>query len=335
MNIKVLVVTNMYPTEKDPFYGTFIKEQVESLRKEGVIIDVVFINGKEKRLNYFTSIIPLLKKLNSNHYDIIHAHHTYCVYHITIVKALLRIKTPLLLTFHEGEVHKPKSLKFTDIDFIKKLVFSKKIKKAASNMVDMVITVEERLLTSLNSDANYVVLPCGVDLDLFRPMDKQRCRKKLNLPMNKRIILFPASPQRREKGFNILIEAIESLRSEDIHLVTGGRIPRQDMPHYMNAADVIVQLSIYEASPMVVKEALAVSTPIVFTDVGDAKAIMGNTKGCFICERISQDVATKLENAFKLNGNSRGRERMLEAGLGLSQVARRIMEIYDNILETT
>ena len=54
------------------------------------------------------------------------------------------------------------------------------------------------------------------------------------------------------------------LGREDLHLITGGNIKHEEMPLYMNAADVVVQLSLFEASPSVLKEALAVNVPIVF-----------------------------------------------------------------------
>src|SRR5207248_6327956 len=47
--MRVLVVTNMYPTEANPQFGIFVKEQVESLRALGVDIDVLFVNAKEGR----------------------------------------------------------------------------------------------------------------------------------------------------------------------------------------------------------------------------------------------------------------------------------------------
>jgi len=43
--MKVLVITNMYPSPDMPFFGTFVKDQVESLRVEGVDIDILFVNG--------------------------------------------------------------------------------------------------------------------------------------------------------------------------------------------------------------------------------------------------------------------------------------------------
>ena len=332
--MKVLVVTNMYPTPQSPFYGIFVKEQVESLRKEGIDVDVVFINGKENRLNYFASVITLLKVLRSSRYDIIHAHHTYCIYPISIVKVLTGTKTPLILTFHEGEVHKTKEIRTNDTDFIRRFVFSKRIKIFALKMVDLVITVQEELIKALNFNGKYVVLPCGVDLEMFRPMEKKGCRKRFNLPLEKKIIYFPASPNDYNKGFDLLNEALRHLKIKDIHVVTAGNIHHQDVPYYMCAADVVVQLSKWEASPMVLKEAMVVNVPVVFTDVGDAKLTVGNTEGCFLCERNPQDVSMKLEEAFKCNGNSDGRRRIIEDGLGLSDIAKKIIRVYENLLDS-
>lgn len=326
--MNILIVTNMYPTEKSPFYGIFVKEQVDSLIKEGISVDVFFINGRENRLNYFKSVVGLCRKLRSTTYDIIHAHHTYCVYPIKIAKLITRINTPVILTFHEGEVYKKNGIKEKDDDLIKRLVFSKTIKKAALKMVDLVITVQGELIKALNFSGKYVVIPCGVDLELFQPINKQKCRKRLGLPLEKKIIFFPADPEDRNKGFSILKEALQNLGRPDIEVIPAGNIDHSDIPIYMNAADIVAQLSEFEASPTVLKEAMAVNTPVVFTDAGDAKSTAGSAKGCFLCKRVPQDVALKLEQAFKCNDNSDGRKQIIEAGLGLSDVAKKIAEIY-------
>jgi teichuronic acid biosynthesis glycosyltransferase TuaC len=332
--MNILVVTNMYPTEKSPFYGIFVKEQVDSLRKEGISVDVFFINGREDRLNYFRSVIGLLKKLRSNRYDIIHAHHTYCVYPITIARLITRIKTPVILTFHEGEVYKRKGVTQKDVDLIKRLVFSKRIKKFALKMVDLVITVHEELIKALNFRGKYQVIPCGVNLELFRPMEKESCRKTLNLPVEKKIIFFPSDPEDENKGFYILRQALKSLDKPNIEVISAGNIDHSDIPIYMNAADIVVQLSEFEASPMVLKEAMAVNTPVVFTDVGDARAIVGNTRGCYLCSRTPDDVVMKVKDAFKYNGNSGGRERIIGIGLGLPEIAKANIRVYEDILQS-
>ena len=299
----------------------------------GISIDVEFANGRERRLNYFTSVIRIIKKLRRGKYDIIHAHHTYCIYMIMVAKLIAHMKTPVILTFHEGEVHKTNKLKVRNVDFIKRLIFMKSIKKFALNRVDFVISVQEELIKELNFTGKYCVIPCGVDLNVFRPLDKVWCREKLGLPLTKNIIFFPASTDDENKGFYILAEALKGLNGNDVDVVAAGNIDHMEMPIYMCAADIVVQLSQWEASPMVLKEIMAVNTPFVFTDVGDAKLTLGSAKGGFLCKRDPRDVALKLEEAFKFDGNSDCRKRIIDEGLGLPEVARKVIESYMGILD--
>jgi len=334
--MKVLILTNMYPTPEYPFYGIFVKEQVESLREEGIFVDVFFINGRDNRLNYFFAVPGLVKKLRYGHYDLVHAHHTYCIYVFWIAKLVLGLKTSLILTFHEAEALKPPELIPRDIDAVSKLVYSKRIKKWALGRTDCLISVCKDLIEALNFKRKSTVKPPGVDLQLFRPINKDKCREKLHLPKYKKIVFFPAdvkNPERHtQKGFDILQRTFALLPEDKILLITGGSISHQDMPLYMNASDVVVQTSNFEASPMVIKEAMACNVPIVSTDVGDTKETIGNTEGCFICERDPRDIALKMEDALSYSRRAEGRERIMELGLDLQQISREIVNIYEETL---
>ncbi len=330
--MNVLVVTNMYPTEQNSAYGIFVKEQVESLRNEGVSIDVFFVNGKESRLKYISGILVLAGKIKSKRYDIIHAHHTYCIFQIKIAIAMTGVKLPIVLTFHEGEIHWQNDSSLKNIDFIKRLVFSKRLKSIALKMVDLVIAVQGEMLKKLKFNGKFVVLPCGVNSEIFRPLGKKWCREKLGLPLDKKIVFFPASPANKQKGLDILLESIRYLNRSDLEIVVGGNLLHTDMTYYMNAADVVVQLSVFEASPSVLKEALAVNVPLIFTDVGDAKMITGNAKGCFLVERSSEAVSLKLDQALGFKGACNGRDRILEINLTLNRVSKKIVGIYRELL---
>ena len=50
--MKVLVVTNMYPSEEQPAFGTFVRDQVEALRGKGIDIDLLFIDGSKGKRRY-------------------------------------------------------------------------------------------------------------------------------------------------------------------------------------------------------------------------------------------------------------------------------------------
>jgi len=329
--MNVLVVTNMYPSPRNPFYGIFVKDQVESLRRKNIPVDVFFINGAQRRTNYFSSLFKLFKILKRKHYDIIHAHHSYCIFPIIIAKALAGKKSPVILTFHEGEVHFQNQFCLKGIDFIKRLVLSKRLKCMALHRADLVIAVEEAMIEKLDFKKNYKILPCGVDTDLFKPLEKASCRKKLNLPIDKKVIFFPASPANKQKGFDLLEKAVEHLGNNDLLLTSGGNIFHKDMPYFMNAADVVVQLSIFEASPSVIKEALAVNAPMVFTDAGDSAKTVGTTDGYFLCERNPEDVADKIGKALYMGNRCNGRDRIFKSNFTLEAVSNQLIGIYKNM----
>src|SRR2546421_1144048 len=81
--LRVLAVTNMWPSEASPIKGVYCQRQMISLNKVNIAVDVVAIDGNE---NALTSIGPYLRaavemaKLNlgPRRYDVIHAHTGHC-----------------------------------------------------------------------------------------------------------------------------------------------------------------------------------------------------------------------------------------------------------------
>src|SRR5713226_7267164 len=71
---RVLVVTNLWPYQADPGYGSFVQAQMESLRPLGVEYDVLFINGRESRWSYLRAVGDMRRRLRARRYDLIHAH---------------------------------------------------------------------------------------------------------------------------------------------------------------------------------------------------------------------------------------------------------------------
>lgn len=328
--MKVLVFTNMYPYEGDSSYGIFVKEQVDALRREGVKVDVLFINARRNKLSYISGIIQFIRKCHRNKYGLIHAQHTFCA-----AIALLQHKIPVILTFHEGEASATLTMKLREIirKPYKSLVCSFNLKKLIIKLVDEVIFVV-RYHKDLFGTNKGVVIPCGIDLSLFRPIPTKLTRSKLGLSNGRKIVLFSSSPKVIGKRFDIAKEAIRIVkkRGVGVELISLNNIPHKEVPLYMNASDIMLFTSDYEASPMVIKEAMACNVPIVSTDVGDTKETIGNTKGCFICERDPQDVAREIRMALDYGRRTEGREHIIELGLELQQISRKIINMYKETL---
>ena len=76
--MKVLHITNNFPTPNFPIFGIFVKEQIESLTHLGVSNEVFFMNSRDEgKKAYLEGLFKLRKHLRKNHYDLLHCHHSY------------------------------------------------------------------------------------------------------------------------------------------------------------------------------------------------------------------------------------------------------------------
>ena len=96
---RVLVVTNLWPYEGDPSYGSFVQAQMESLRPLGVDYDLLFVNGRLSRWNYVGAIPELKRRLRVGAYDLIHAHMALAAW---VGRCQLRL--PLVVSFLGNDV---------------------------------------------------------------------------------------------------------------------------------------------------------------------------------------------------------------------------------------
>jgi D-inositol-3-phosphate glycosyltransferase len=146
------------------------------------------------------------------------------------------------------------------------------------------------------------VVPCGVNMELFHPVDKEDARQKLGLT-DAKILLFVGRIDPL-KGIEQLIKAVPRLKNNDnlrLIIVGGdensraaleelrklaaalniresvhfqGMVRQEQLPYYYSAADVCVVPSYYESFGLVALEALACGTPVVAADVGDLRDII-------------------------------------------------------------
>jgi glycosyltransferase involved in cell wall biosynthesis len=303
----------MYPYEGNPSYGTFIKGQIDLIRDYGVEVDVLFINGFQSKIRYLTAIIDLYKEIAGKDYDLIHAHYVFCG-----IIARLQWKHPILLTHHGVEVF---------------YSYQAWLSKAITPLVDRVIVRSRQMQQRLKS-SNICIVPSGIDMDLFHPMPKESCRKELGLPRDKRLILF-AGALKTVKRFDLIQQAVSLVQKQDsgAELIVATRQPHAKIPLYMNACDTLILASVAEGSPNVIKEAMACNLPIVSTRVGDVAEMMRDLDGCYISESRPEDLADNLMRALRFSQRTRGRERINHLGLDSHTIAKRIIEIYEEMVQ--
>src|SRR5690606_30979119 len=96
-----------------------------------------------------------------------------------------------------------------------------------------------------------------------------------------------------------------------------------------------VLTSFMEGSPNVVKEAMACNCPIVATDVGDVKWVLGETEGCYIASFDPSDFAEKIKSALafaRQKGRTNGGQRITELGLDSETIAQRVLHVYKQVI---
>ncbi len=179
------------------------------------------------------------------------------------------------------------------------------------------------------------IVPNGVLLEKCRQEEKWIARKKLGLHQKKRYILFLGNVNNNTKNYQLVTEALTRIKDERLNLLTPFPISHRKVITFLHASDVLILTSFMEGSPNVIKEAMACNCPIVSTDVGDVRWIIGETEGCYITSFDPEDVAEKLRLALHFAetiGRTNGRERILELGLDSETIAKKIISIYQNVL---
>jgi len=124
------------------------------------------------------------------------------------------------------------------------------------------------------------VFPNGVDLQLFKPLDKKKCRQQLGLK-DEDFLLITVGEFSDRKGQNRIIKAVDNLSDSTIktcfigsgepiadrtYVFYKGRISHDELPVYLNAADVFVLPTLREGCCNAIVEALACGLPVVSSD---------------------------------------------------------------------
>lgn len=301
-----------------------VKSQGDSLIKSGIDIEYFTIQGRGI-FGYLKNIYKLKYHLNHNKYDIIHAHYGFC----GIISQFARKSEKLIVSFMGEDILA--SYNFNgSFTFISKL-YVKINKFFANKYFDYSIVKSYEMSKELGNLENSVVIPNGVNLDDFQPLDKAKARKTLGISDEIKLILFAANPDRPEKNYKLALDAFNMLDIENTELRTAFNNPQREMIFYYNAADVLLLTSYHEGSPNVVKEAMACNCPIVSTDVGDVKELISSTQGSFITSFDAHQVADCLKEVL-LSSQKTNAKELIEKNLNSLIIAQKISSLYFRIL---
>jgi len=187
-----------------------------------------------------------------------------------------------------------------------------------SDLVTCISQPLQELVSTYGIKGNSVVLENAVKNDLFHPMDKIDCRKRLNLPLSAQLV-GTAGALSKSRGIEVLFSAFKILSASipDLHLVLAGprdiriphnirihdvgNLPFEKVPTVINALDVAVicnedNLFGRYCFPQKAREIMACKVPLVAADIGSMKTLCHRNPEWLYMPRSSTDLGKAISN---------------------------------------
>ena len=256
------------------------------------------INIMDVILSKFSLKFKLKKMFNTlegqidlSNYNLIQAHWAYPVGYIAKM-AKEKYGIPYVLTVHGSDIH---TIPFKNKDI-------KKYTLEALEAANKVIFVSNKLLQTAKtfgySGENAIVIPNGIDTEMFKIIDKKVAKEELGF-RNSKVVGFVGNlveVKRADKlseifknisdidknieflviGEGILKDQIiKSCKDKKIKVKFTGRVEPEKVSYYMNAMDIMILPSRNEGWPCVVLEANACGVPVVGSDMGGIPEAIG------------------------------------------------------------
>jgi glycosyltransferase involved in cell wall biosynthesis len=325
-DIRVLMVTSDWLWDSWGGPAVFIARQADFLRREGVQVDLFPFHGARRPANYVAAWREVQRRLRRGHYDLVHAQ-----FGQSGITALPK-RVPLVVTFRGDDLEGiiGENGRYIAAGWLLRL-----ISRGVARRADAAIVVSEHMKRHLPASVAAHVLPSGIDLDLFRPEPQHHARSRLDLPANRRLVLFVGNPDLARKRYWLAQQAVEIVnRSIPTQLLTGWGKPHWEIASLMNACDALVCTSMQEGSPNAVKEALACNLPVVAVRVGDVPLRLKGVAGCELCpDDSAETIAAGLERV--LRHGTRSESRQTVQNLDERALTARLIAIYRSVLPRT
>jgi len=293
----------------------------EELEDEFKVLNIIYINAGDPSIDK-TGIFSYLDKFvegvlnyssrQNQPYELIYAH--YWLSGVVAIELKNAWNVPIITSFHTMQ-----GIKRETFPFNKDNQEREKQERIISLQSDSIIawSLHEKKFIEQNfgvKSSKISVIPPGVDLDLFHPINIQEARRKIHMQEDVRTILYVGRIERL-KGLDMLLKALSQIQHKDtfLYVIGGtnnteevnrlkkicidlnlnekvhfiGSISRAQLKYYYNSADLYVLPSYYESFGLSVLEAAACGKPTIASKVGGLPSIIRDNETGFLLEQRS------------------------------------------------
>lgn len=278
----------------------FARRQVEAIRSCGTSVQICYLRFGPNLPNLVRELFSLKRKLKEFKPDLVHAQYGTA----TAFVAVTLSQCPVVVTYRGSDLNPVPSASFLHT------MVSHALSHIAACKAAAIVCVSNELRERLVCGKDYsVVIPTGVDTDIFSPSSMLGARRKLGLPLDVPMVLFNAGKSPKVKRADLAEAALAIARKSIPELQTlrlNGETPPEIIPLYHNAANVLLVTSDFEGSPTIVQEAIACGLPVVSVDVGDVCQRLKSVRPSAIVARDPEDIARGLLSVLACGGRSNG-----------------------------
>src|SRR5947208_1418438 len=189
--MRILAVTNMYPVPHLSYLGTFVEQQIKGLREIGLDVDILFVDRPRIGM---TAYLGLGEKVRSRvkcfQPDIVHV-----MYGGVMADEVTKVVNdrPTVVTFHGSDL-----LGARLSGYAKRLTayYGVRASWRAARRSSGIVTVAKVVRQALPRDIDQSkirVIPCGIDLQRFKPLNRDICRQQLGWDPDRFHVVFPAN----------------------------------------------------------------------------------------------------------------------------------------------
>jgi glycosyltransferase involved in cell wall biosynthesis len=320
--MRILLVTQMWPSEKNPDLGSFLVPLARELEALGHEVEVASISRRGGAPTKYARLIRRsVSAARRTRPDVVFAHFLFPAGYAG-ARAARAAKAPLVLMAHGQDVANLERIPGVT-------VATRRVVGRAAAVIANSSWLAERLVAKVPAaKPKLEIADCGVDLDAFSPQPAEPARKELGWEGEGPAFLCVGSLIDR-KNVVALADAFETLERGRLAFVGDGplrealegrpnvrvigRIPQAEVPRWVAACDVLCQPSLIEPFGQATLEGMAMERSVVATTEGGPPEFVTSEAGVLVDPRDPKDLVHGLVAASKLpSPNAAAREAAAE-----------------------
>ncbi|MGX6971781.1 glycosyltransferase family 4 protein [Vagococcus lutrae] len=336
MSDRILFISNLFPSDKSPYFGTFVKNNYEGLKKSGYNIDSIVLTKEERTVKHYLNFYwEIIKYVNNRDYQFIYIHY---ISNSSLPFIFMKTMNPIILNVHGTDVNPTKVIQKILLFLIRPVI------KKASLIVTPSSSYKELMINRYGiTENNVFVSPSGgINRKIFKP--NRDLVDKTNKDTNKEFVIGYVSRIEHFKGWKIFIKLVKELENEKIKFKIVGSgseikqmweyideleishklieylpaMDQEELSQLFNEIDCLIFPSFKESLGLIGIEALACGCTVIGSDINGINSYVKHGENGYLFEKGNIEELKKYTLRY-IKKAPEDRRKMIEKGIETSE----------------